>query len=59
MPWISRDINQALRSESEALRAESAASRIEIVGLDLCRVLALTGRIMGKNSGRLELTDWR
>jgi hypothetical protein len=40
MPWISRDIKlQALRSGSEALRAESGASRIEIVDLDLCRVL--------------------
>jgi hypothetical protein len=40
--------------------AESGALRFEIVSLDLCRVSgALTGRIMGKNSGRLELTDPR
>ena len=39
--------------------AESGAVRFEIVGLDLPLSGALTGRIMGKNSGRLELTDSR
>jgi hypothetical protein len=40
-------------------RAESGSLRFEIVGLDLCLSGALTGGIMGKNSGRLELTDSR
>jgi hypothetical protein len=34
-------------------------SRFEIVRLDLCRVLCLTGRTLGKNSSQLELMDWR
>jgi hypothetical protein len=38
--------------------AESGALRLEIVGLDLCRVL-WRYRTVGKNSGRLELTDSR
>jgi hypothetical protein len=58
IPWVLKRY-QALRAESEALRAESGASRFEIVGLDLCRAGALTGCTVGKNSGQLELADWR
>ena len=36
--------------------AESGALRFEIVSLDLCRMLCRY-RTVGKNSGRLELTD--
>jgi hypothetical protein len=38
--------------------AESGALRLEIVSLDLCRMLCRY-RTVGKNSGRLELTDSR
>jgi hypothetical protein len=38
--------------------AESGALRFEIVSPDLCRVL-WRYRTVGKNSGRLELTDSR
>jgi hypothetical protein len=56
MPWISRDIKLC------AQKVELCAQKVEpAVRGRGPRSLSdtLTGRIMGKNSGRLELTDWR
>jgi hypothetical protein len=56
MPLISRDIKLCAQKVVPWVNRESLAVRgrgpRSLSG-------ALTGRIIGKNSGRLELTDWR
>jgi hypothetical protein len=56
MPLISRDIKLCAQKVEPGINRESLAVRDRGP-----RSLsdALTGRIIGKNSGRLELTDWR
>jgi hypothetical protein len=48
IPWISRDVKLCAQKVVVWIKRE-LRSRIEVVRLDLCRVLcALTGRTLGK-----------
>jgi hypothetical protein len=61
VPLISRDIKLCAHKVGPWVNRESrAVTRVQAVCLDFCQMLcALTGRAVDKNSGQLELADWR